>query len=183
MEPISQPPVATLRSRKNVRPSPEGASFAPEEEEGQRAVGDEEEENEDAGEPSDPTAPHFSSTLAEPSIVGDHVPSRSSPDRDVERQVIINRTEEKPESSSTPANLHAPTSRPIAAGGSEGSVQDNVPVTGGDDRVRGVGTRVRRVLIEEDGGIRLAGGRLGEAREEEVESGAWEVLPPPYQEY
>lgn len=47
----------------------------------------------------------------------------------------------------------------------------------------GVGARVRRPRIQEDGGIRLAGGPPDEAQVGEDDSDGFEDLPPPYQQF
>ena len=172
-EPTFRSPGAATHPRKHMLQSPGNAALSPSE------SGDE-----DSGQPSDPTAPHISSTIAEASLILEDVPSR--PAIDADPQVVATNTEAKQDSDATSAVDPSFQASPPAMvdGRGRGGEPDTATVSRGEVNVDRAGTRVRRLLIEEDSGVRLAGGRSGEsALGEDTGSGEWEVLPPPYQEF
>lgn len=140
-----------------------------------------ESDRQSGGQASDSTAPGISSTIAEHSLVLDGNPSGAAANAGTALacpHALLATADLKPDSQSTPTYVPLPTLRP------EGSARDATTVTGSEDTgVPRVDARVRQLRVEQDSGVCLAGGRPGEARRQEVGSGEWEVLPPPYQEY
>ena len=138
--------------------------------------------------PSSPAAPDRSSAIPESSSATDgDGPSGADTNADfalAHPQAVVNGADSKEDTSeSTAGNVGMQPAPPSSD--SEGNALDTVTPAGigGEPSVPRAGARTRRLRVEGDSGVRLAGGRLGETRGEGVESGEWEVLPPPYQEF
>ena len=178
----SRSPVATISSQRNLTPSHRDSTLPPAESD---------EEGSSGSELSDLTAPYLSSAIAEASLILDDGPSGTPTEND-SQAIALTHLQMKPDSESTmPPSIRLQLSLPQAtqraAGEPERSERDGATVaSGGDGSIPRAGARLRRLWIEEDSGVRLAGGRVGYTRgepEEETGSGEWEVLPPPYREF
>ena len=101
--------------------------------------------------------------------------------------IVASSPESKPDSQSTPGDLRlqqSPPCPPVIGGPGRGDISDTATVARDESNVERGRARVRRLLVEEDSGVRLASGRSGDsALGEDTGSGEWEVLPPPYQEF
>ena len=164
---------AAINSQKNICLSPGDVALPPPES-----------GEEDSRQPSDPTEPHISSTIAEASLVIEDRPP--GPAIDADTQIVATNTKAKSDSdviSAVHPSFQASPPTVVNRRG-RGGAPNAVTFAGDEGNVERGRARVRRLLVEEDSGVRLAGGGSGEpALREDIGSGEWEVLPPPYQEF